>query len=188
MAEMNQNEPSMEAPAAGSGASVFIKTRIFPFLVTFLALFGTWIVLSGKFDGLHLVLGLISCGLVAFISSDLLFPEGKPRGLLISVYRFLVYLPWLLYQIWLANLHVLYLTFHPRMMELIDPQIIRFQSKLSKDLSLVTFANSITLTPGTITVSVSVDGDFKVHAIDKVSADALPGEMEQRVARAFGEE
>jgi multicomponent Na+:H+ antiporter subunit E len=74
------------------------------------------------------------------------------------------------------------------MMDLIDPQIIRFQSKLKKDLSLVAFANSITLTPGTITVSVAVDGDFKVHAIDTVSAEALPGEMEERVAKAFGEE
>jgi len=185
---MNQNEPSLEAAAEESGSSVFIKTKIFPFLATFIALFGTWIILSGKFDALHLILGLLSCALVAYISNDLLFPEGKPQGLFLSVYRFLIYVPWLLYQIWLANLHVLYLTFHPRMMELIDPHIIRFQSKLTKDLSLVTFANSITLTPGTITVSVSVDGDFKVHAIDKISAEALPGEMEERVAKAFGEE
>ena len=92
------------------------------------------------------------------------------------------YIPWLLYEIFLANLHILYLVFHPRMMELIDPKIIRFRSKLKKDFSLVTFANSITLTPGTITVYVSIDGNFHVHAIDKKSGDALPGEMEDRVA------
>lgn len=177
-----------ESREKGSGSATKKKTKIFPFLATFVALFGLWIVLSGKFDGLHLVLGILSCALVAYISSDLLFPEGRPEHLLLSVYRFMKYVPWLLYQIWLANLHLLYLTFHPRMIELIDPHIIRFQSRLTKDLSLVTFANSITLTPGTITVSVSVDGDFKVHAIDKISAEALPGEMEQRVARAFGEE
>jgi len=159
-----------------------------PFLITFAALFGLWILLSGKFDFLHLALGLLSCALVSYISSDLLFPEGKPERLLLSMWRFLKYTPWLLYQIWLANLHLLYLTFHPRMLDLIDPHIIRFQSKLTKDLALVSFANSITLTPGTITVSVSVDGDFKIHAIDKVSAEALPGEMEARVARAFGED
>ncbi|HDZ23456.1 MAG TPA: protein MnhE [Desulfobacteraceae bacterium] len=178
----------MKSLGKESRSSTLMKTKIFPFLATFIALFGTWIILSGKFDELHLVLGLLSCALVAYISSDLLFPEGKPQELFLSVYRFLKYIPWLLYQIWLANWHVLYLTFHPRMMDLIDPHIIRFQSKLTKDLSLVTFANSITLTPGTITVSVSVDGDFKVHAIDKVSAEPLPGEMEERVARAFGEE
>jgi multicomponent Na+:H+ antiporter subunit E len=87
-----------------------------------------------------------------------------------------------------ANLHVMKLTLHPRMMDLIDPRIVKFRSKLKSDLALVTFANSITLTPGTITVSVSVDGGFKVHAIDKASGDPLPGEMEQRVAKAFGEE
>jgi len=184
----NPNERPFETLENSSRNPSIYKTKMFPFLASFVALFGLWILLSGKFDYLHLVLGLISCAIVAYISSDLLFPEGKPKGLSLSIWRFLRYIPWILYQIWLANLHVLYLTFHPRMNELIDPQIIRFQSKLTKDLSLVTFANSITLTPGTITVSVSVNGDFKVHAIDKVSAEALPGEMEAKVARAFGED
>ncbi len=101
--------------------------------------------------------------------------------------RFVRYIPWLLYQIFLANLHMMVLTFHPRMMDHIDPQIIKFRSKLQSDLSLVTFANSITLTPGTITVYVSIDGDFSVHAIDKKSREGLPGEMEARIARTFGE-
>jgi len=74
------------------------------------------------------------------------------------------------------------------MMELIDPRIIKFRSRLKSDLALVTFANSITLTPGTITVYISLDGDFKVHAIDKASGEPLPGEMEARIARAFGED
>jgi len=102
--------------------------------------------------------------------------------------RVINYVPWLLYQVILANLHVLYLVFHPRMMELIDPQIIRFDSTLKKEISLVTFANSITLTPGTITMYVSVEGAFQVHAIDKASGDPLPGEMERRIARAFEDE
>lgn len=173
--------PSLRKPSA-------LRAKAGPFFITFAALFGLWILLSGKFDFLHLGLGLISCAVVALISKDLLFPEGQSKGLFLSIYRFLKYVPWLIYQIWVANLHVLYLTFHPRMLELIDPHIIRFQSKLTKDLSLVTFANSITLTPGTITVSVSVAGDFKVHAIDRMSAEALPGEMEEKVAKAFGED
>jgi multicomponent Na+:H+ antiporter subunit E len=117
-----------------------------------------------------------------------LFPESKLKGVIRSWLRFLGYIPWLLYQIFLANLHILYLVFHPRMMDLIDPHIIKFQSKLTKELSLVTLANSITLTPGTITVYVSVDGDFHVHSIDKKSSEALPGEMESKVASAFGEQ
>ncbi len=157
-------------------------------IVTFFILFSLWIVLSGRFDLFHLTLGVLSCVIVTLFSRDLLFPEPRARGLLGAWIRFVSYVPWLLYQIFLANLHVLYLSFHPRMMELIDPQIVRFQSKLRKDLSLVTFANSITLTPGTITVYVSLDGDFSVHAIDEKSREGLPGEMEDRIARAFGEQ
>jgi multicomponent Na+:H+ antiporter subunit E len=74
------------------------------------------------------------------------------------------------------------------MHDLIEPKIFNFQSKLRSDISLVTLANSITLTPGTITVYVSSDGKFSVHAIDEISRKGLPGKMEERVARAFGEE
>jgi len=160
---------------------------IYPFALTFIIMLGIWVLLSGKFDPFHMSLGLISCGIVSFLSSDLLFASPKIRGLLRQWGRFIRYLPWLMLEIIKANLHVTYLVFHPRMMELIDPRIVKFRSKLKSDLALVTFANSITLTPGTITVYVSIDGDFKVHAIDKASGDPLPGAMEANIAKAFGE-
>lgn len=163
---------------------VFSLTHV----ATFLILFSLWIILSGKFDLFHLSLGLISCVLVTCLSGDFLFPEApRRRGALIWI-RFLGYVPWLIYQITLANIYVLYLTFHPRMLDILDPQIFTFKSSLKSDLSLVTFANSITLTPGTITVTVSKDGDFRVHAIDNKSMEGFPGEMEARIARAFDEE
>lgn len=164
------------------------KQKLYPFLLAFFILFSVWVLLSGRLDTFHLILGIFSSGLVACFSGDLLFASPNLRGLPSFCVRFLAYLPWLLYQIFLANLHVMYLVFHPNMMELIDPHILRFRSKLKSDLSLVTLANSITLTPGTITVFASVDGDFQVHAIDEKSREALPGEMEARIAKAFGEE
>ena len=163
------------------------RVFLYPFVLTFIIMFTLWVLLSGHFDSFHLTLGLISSGIVSFLSSDLLFPSPKIRGLVPQWGRFIRYVPWLMLEIIKANLHVTYLVFHPRMMELIDPRIIKFRSKLKSDLALVTFANSITLTPGTITVSVSIDGDFKVHAIDKASGDPLPGVMEENIARAFGE-
>jgi multicomponent Na+:H+ antiporter subunit E len=159
----------------------------YPFLLTFIVMAGVWVLLSGKFDPFHLSLGVICCAIVAYLSHDLLFP-AKPKGLLGQWVRFARYIPWLVIEIAKASLHVTYLVFHPRMMDLIDPRIIKFRSKLRSDLSLVTFANSITLTPGTITVYVSIDGDFKVHAIDKASGDPLPGEMEARISKAFSED
>lgn len=156
--------------------------------MTFFILFCLWVILSGKFDLFHLSLGVISCLMVTLFSKDLLFPEPWTAGSFGTWIRFIRYIPWLLYQIFVANLRVLYLVFHPKMMDLIDPQIFRFQSRLKGDLSLVTFANSITLTPGTITVYVSINGIFTVHALDKKSREGLPGEMERRIAKAFGEE
>ena len=109
-------------------------------------------------------------------------------GNLIKIWlRFIRYLPWLLYQIFLANIHVMLLVFHPKMIKLIDPGIIRFKSKFNDEMSLFIFANSITLTPGTITVYVTVNGDYAVHAIDKTCAESLPGEMEERVSKITGE-
>ena len=157
------------------------------YLLAFVVLFPIWLLLSGKFDVFHLALGVISCGITAVYSGDLLFSSPKRKGLFTVWIRFIKYIPWLVYQVFVANLHVLYLVFHPRMMELIDPRIIRFDSRLKSDMARVTFANSITLTPGTITVNVSIFGQFAVHAIDVPSAEALPGEMEQRVAEIFGE-
>lgn len=157
------------------------------FFLTFLIMFATWLVFSGKFDGFHLTLGVISCGIVALLSGDLLFPSPLDRNLPLVWLRFIGYIPWLLYQIFLANLHVMYLVFHPRMMELIDPQIIEFDSKLTSDISRTTFANSITLTPGTITINVTAIGKFSVHCIDTESGKPLPGKMEAKVAKIFGE-
>jgi len=158
-----------------------------PFILTFLIMFFFWALFSGKFDAFHISLGIGSSLIVAAFSNDLLFPSGIKPELIIHWLRFAGYIPWLFYQIFLANLHVLYLVFHPGMMELIDPRIIEFDSRLKSDISRTTFANSITLTPGTITVNVSVLGKFTVHCIDEISGRSLPGNMEARIAAVFSE-
>ena len=165
------------------------KYRLAPlsFLLTFLILFAFWLFFSGKFDPFHISLGVASCLIVAALSSDLFFASPIDWRLLKCWIGFGRYFPWLLYQVFLANLHVLYLTLQPKMLEKIDPHIITFDSHLKSDIARTTFANSITLTPGTITVSVNVMGGFSVHCIDRPSGQALPGEMEQRVGVVFEE-
>ncbi len=176
-------------PKSRHGASLSVYPKRFGarFFLTFLVMFAVWVVFSGRFDGFHLILGVISCAIVALLSADLFFPFSVNPGLPFLWFRFIGYIPWLLYQIFRANLHVMYLVFHPRMMELIDPHIIEFNSKLTGDVSRTTFANSITLTPGTITVNVTALGKFSVHCIDTKSGQPLPGEMEARIANVFGE-
>lgn len=162
--------------------------NISSYIATFVIMMGVWCTLSGKFDILHLGLGVLSAGLVSYYSADLIFAEPITGKAFRIVIGFIAYLPWLLYRILLSALHLLYLCFHPRMPELIDPRVYRFRTRLTSDLAQVTFANSITLTPGTITIYVNFHRDFSVHAIDPLSGEDLPGEMERRIARVFGDE
>ena len=154
------------------------------FIATFVILFAFWIFISGQLDWWHLSWGVLSCALVAFISRDFLFENIKSKGRFKEAAHFLSYIPWLLYQIILANIYVAYLALHPNMPHLINPHIIKFKTRLKEDFARVTFANSITLTPGTITVLIK-DDHFFVHAINKKVAKSLPGTMEQRIARVF---
>lgn len=161
--------------------------RVVPFIITFLVMMVMWVVFSGKFDAFHLGLGVISALLVAHFTSDQLITNTSIGDVPALWGRFVLYFPWLLWQILLANIHLVKLVFHPKMMDQINPQMIQFRSTLKNEMALVTFANSITLTPGTITVSLSPQGDYTVHAIDDESAEPLPGDMEKQVAKVFGE-
>lgn len=158
------------------------------YAVTFTILFANWLIWSGMFDAFHLSLGIISCSIVTYMSHDLLFKSERVSTMHLKEFlRFLKYIPWLLYQITISNIHLVYLTLHPRMP--IEPAVVSYKSRLKKEISKVVFANSITLTPGTITAEITEEGCYIVHCITKKVADDLfSGEMENRVARIFGED
>jgi len=161
------------------------KLEFLNVIATFLILFGFWVLLSGKYDFFHLTLGVICSLLVAFLNHDLLFANARVGDAKVIFQRFIAYIPWLLYQIVSSNIHVALVALSKN--KPIDPRIIRFKTKLESDISWVTMANSITLTPGTITMDIK-DGEFFVHALDKKVADDLnAGEMEDRVAHVFME-
>ena len=157
------------------------------YIITFIILYVNWVIWSGKFDAFHLSLGVIACLIVTFTTHDLLFKRTQfSLRDITEVFRLFAYIPWLIYQIILANIHVASLVLNPRMP--IDPKMIRFKTKLKKDISLTTFANSITLTPGTITADI-VDGELYIHALNqKVADDLMSGEMEKKVAHVFMED
>jgi multicomponent Na+:H+ antiporter subunit E len=155
------------------------------FAIAFFVLFTFWILLSARFDAFHLTLGILCSVLVSYLSHDLLFFNVRLGDFRIRARRFLQSAPWFLGQIFSANLHVAYLALSPKMP--IDPQIIRFKTKLESDISWVAMANSITLTPGTITVDIR-EGEFFVHALDKkVAYDLNTGEMEDKIAHVLME-
>jgi len=157
------------------------------YFILFFILYLHWILWSGKFDAFHLSLGVISCALVTFMSYDLYFKRKKfSSKIIVEAIRFIKYIPWLFYQIVLSNIHVASLVLSPKMP--IDPKVIRYKTKLKTDIALVTFANSITLTPGTITADIS-EGEYYVHALSKkVADDLMTGKMEDKVAYIFEEE
>ncbi len=161
------------------------KTEITRFVATFIILFSFWLILSGHYDLFHISLGLLCCGLVSHATHDLLFANPRAGDMRVIVARFIAYLPWLFYQIALSNIHVAKLALGSR--ELINPEVIKFKTKLESDISMVTLANSITLTPGTITMDVR-DGVYYVHAVSKkVAEDLMTGEMEDKIAHIFME-
>ena len=150
-------------------------------LEVFVILFVVWGIFSGHYDARHLGLGVVCAALVAAFSYDLLLPDAAPTRLL-TAWRFLGYIPWLLWEVILANLHVIYLIVRPAE---IRPQIVRFKTSLRADLAKVALGNSITLTPGTVTMDI-VDDEFFVHALsDKTAQDLKSGTMERRVAHVF---
>ena len=153
----------------------------------FFLLLSTWLVFSGKPDVLHVGLGVLSSLLVTFSFGDLFFSErgtsAKDRAREIS--RLPGYLTWLLWQIALANVHVLRLALAPDGPEEINPRIVHFKTNLTSPFARFVFAQCITLTPGTVTVSATCDGKFIVHAINRAAAEGLAGAMERRVAYVF---
>ena len=156
------------------------RALIFTLLLT------TWLIFSGKFDTFHVGLGVVSSLLVTFSFGDLLFAQRKTsnRDRIREITRLPGYVLWLLWQIVLANIHVLKLALLPSGPQEIRPRIVRFRTNLNTPFARFVFAQSITLTPGTVTVDIEGD-EFVIHAISREAAEGLAGEMEQRVAHVY---
>lgn len=161
-------------------------------VVRFAALYGFWIILSGRFETKYLVMGAVGALLVTYLTQDLAKSEGngrRPRervySVLGGVWRFIFYAFWLLWNVLQSNLQVAYLVLHPKMP--IRPGLLRLRTKLRNRTGHIMLANSITLTPGTITVDFD-DGTYSVHAlIPEAAQSLLEAKMQSKLERIFGE-
>ena len=160
----------------------FIKGTILQFII----LFGLWLLLSGKYDWFHVSLGFAS----AFVVTVLQFRINKYLYYQIKIAnenslswsRLLIYIPWLIWQVILASLQVAYIVLHPRMP--INPSLLKFKTKLPNIAARVILGNSITLTPGTLTVDIDKErGILYVHWINVTTRDR--GEATQRIVYRF---
>lgn len=152
-----------------------------PVLAVFLV--AVWFLWSGHTDTLLVSLGLCSCALVVALVMRMgtVDDEGVPFA---SLPRLLIYLPWLGWQIVGSNLHVARRVLSPGMP--IAPRMIRVRSGQQSEAGQVLLANSITLTPGTVSVRLH-PGEIEVHALTaEAAAELADGEMDRRVTRVAG--
>jgi multicomponent Na+:H+ antiporter subunit E len=154
------------------------------FLATFLYLIIFWLFLSGHYDIFHISIGILCCAGVSYASTELLFRYQPDKKRTFIIMEFLIYSLWLLCQIVIANLQVARLVLSPKLK--IDPRIVVYKCRYLKgDVPKATYGNSITLTPGTITLDIH-GPDFYVHALTPTFAKVLKnGSMERKVAHIY---
>ena len=146
-------------------------------LLLFVFYFVIWLLLSGHYDPLLLALGVLSCITCLYVTWKAKFidEEGLPLHLLI---RLPIYTVWLFKEIIKANIDTakIIILNNP------DPQNFRVKSSQKTEAGKVTYANSITLTPGTVTTEL--DGDIlEVHALSSDMADDVKsGVMDKKVS------
>jgi multicomponent Na+:H+ antiporter subunit E len=146
----------------------------------FLALFAFWVLLSGQFTPFLLAAGAASSVLVVWLAMrmEVIDREGMPAHFWHAVFT---YWPWLAWQIVKSAWQVTRLILDPRLP--VSPTLVRFRPSQRSSVGLVTHANSITLTPGTITVEAS-PGEFLVHGLTRAGAEAcIDSDMDRRIAR-----
>jgi multicomponent Na+:H+ antiporter subunit E len=143
-----------------------------------LFLFALWLLLSGHYTPLLLLLGTVSTLLVVLLTTraDLIDREIQPVLIKPSV---LLYWAWLGREIVKSSIDVSRRILNPSLP--ISPTIFTLRATQKTELGRVTYANSITLVPGTVTVDVEEDL-FTVHALtQEIAADLKRGEMNRRV-------
>jgi len=169
--------------------------KTFSIILTFCIMFAFWMLLSAwtvylvePYD-LFIVSskGILAAIIVSFLTYEIFVPS-RGENVILKLRRFIPYVGWELWQIYLATIDVAKRVYG--ILE-VDPQIIEFDTTLRSDFALVTFGNSITLTPGTITIDIEPErGRYIVHAIAKGPADSLTVDqtMQKKVGHVFMEE
>ena len=143
-------------------------------VICFILAFVIWILLTWPFVDGKIDLQVVIAGLIASIIVAVLFHEILPREhhVFISplrIFWFLVYVPVFFYYVFKANLDVVYRALHPKMP--IKPGIVKIKTTLKTESGITALANSITLTPGTLTVDLTDDGFLYIHWINVKSDD-----------------
>lgn len=138
-----------------------------------------WVLWSGLFKPLLLVLGGVSCLLTAYLARRMGYLENEVFALRYGI-RLFGYWFWLAREVWRSSIDVARIVLNPRLP--ISPQIVDIYATSSHPVDQATLGNSITLTPGTLALDVH-RGRIQVHCLTQAGADELKSsEMDRRVA------
>lgn len=152
------------------------------FTALFLCLLGTWFLLSGFTSPLFITLAVFSCAIAVWLRARMR-TDQKDRPFLVNIIQFPVYLVWLIKEIFKSTFSVAKLVWHPNLT--LKPTFAWIPTAQQSDVGKTMYANSITLTPGTITVVVR-GNQLGVHALQSESLDDLrSGEMDKRILECY---
>ena len=144
-----------------------------------LALFALWLILTESDHPIHIALGLGAALGVALLNTD----PTRPVETAVRWLRLVLYFPWLFGRMFASGVHLAFLFLHPKLP--IAPALVRYRTKLGHEPGIVLLGNSVTLTPGTVTVEADQE-ELIVHAMDDESLQDLQSErLERKVASVF---
>ena len=144
--------------------------------ILFFILFSLWLLMSGHYNVLIISLGIISCAFCVYVAKrgKLIDDEGLP---IFFMPRLLNYLIWLFKEILKSNLSTAKVIINGK----VEPETFTVKTSQVTDVAKVTYANSITLTPGTVTTKIQ-KGVFEVHALNSnFGNDVRTNEMDKKV-------
>jgi multicomponent Na+:H+ antiporter subunit E len=158
--------------------------------MSFISLMTFWIIMSGFFDFIHLGLGVLSVASVIYVNYKLkthrFFEDDMDDLSELRFIRAAYYIGWLVIQIIIAGFHVAKIIIRPKMP--IHTTMLTFRVNLPSAHARMILGNSITLTPGTLTIDITGDR-FIVHAIDDKSYEAISSDkMPREVLKLFEKE
>jgi len=142
------------------------KSNIILFLLALLI----WAFLTWPLDFQHLIIGILACGFVSFVTGDMFVKRPHMFKHISRYLWFLYYIPLFIWECIKANIDVACRVCHPDLP--INPGIVKVKTTLKSDTGLTFLANSITLTPGTMSVDIDPQNGFLyIHWIDVKDKD-----------------
>lgn len=161
------------------------------FTLIFLLLVAVWLMVSGRTEPKYLIMGVVTAFVAAYMTMPILYVKGRYSDRYYFVFgvnliQYAIYWIWLINEVRAASMDVASSVMRPKMD--IEPAFFGFKAFYDNPMAHATLANSITLTPGTVTLHVSEDGVYSIHALTKGAYEGLlDGGMQERIGKLFGE-